>query len=166
MKRSLQSTLGIVCPFWVCIRILFMYVRQFTSVAHSCPTLCDPMDCGLPGFPVQLPTTWACLNSDPRSGWIHPTISSSVVCFSSCLQCFPASGSFPMTQLFTSVAKVLKFQLQHQSFQWICRSNILKDCLVWFPCNPRDSPESMWVWINIYCAYASSFGEIEEYLWM
>ena len=43
-----------------------------------------------------------CSNSRPLSRWCHPTISSSVVPFSSCLQSFPASGSFPMSQLFTS----------------------------------------------------------------
>ena len=44
----------------------------------------------------------ACSNSCPLSRWCHPTISSSVVSFSCCLQSFPASGSFPMSQLFTS----------------------------------------------------------------
>ena len=44
----------------------------------------------------------ACSNSCPLSRWCHPTISSSVVPFSSCLQSFPASGSFQMSQLFTS----------------------------------------------------------------
>ena len=43
-----------------------------------------------------------CSNSCPWSHWCHPTISSSVVPFSSCLQSFPAPGSFPMSQLFTS----------------------------------------------------------------
>ena len=41
-----------------------------------------------------------CSNSCPLSRWCHPTISSSVTPFSSCPQCFPASGSFPMSQLF------------------------------------------------------------------
>ena len=48
------------------------------------------------------PTPRACSNSCPSSWWCHPTISSSVVPFSSCLQSFPASGSFPMSQFFTS----------------------------------------------------------------
>ena len=43
-----------------------------------------------------------CSNSCPLSWWCHPTISSSVIPFSSCLQSFPASGSFPMSQFFTS----------------------------------------------------------------
>ena len=46
------------------------------------------------------PTPRACSNSCPLSWWCHPTISSSIVPFSSCLQSFPASGSFPMSQLF------------------------------------------------------------------
>ena len=52
--------------------------------------------------PCPSPTPRACLNSCPLSQWCHPTISSSVVPFSSCLQPFPPSGSFPVSQLFTS----------------------------------------------------------------
>ena len=65
---------------------------QFSSVAQSCPTLCNPMDCSMPGFPVhhQLPT--ACSNSCPSSWWCHATLSSSVIPFSSCLQSLPASN--------------------------------------------------------------------------
>jgi len=48
------------------------------------------------------PTPRACSHSCPLSRWCHPTISSSVVPFSSCLQCFPASGSFLRSQFFTS----------------------------------------------------------------
>ena len=72
-----------------------------SSVAQSCLTLCNPMDCSMPGFPVQhqLPEfTHSC----PLSQWCHPTISSSVIPFSSCLQSFPASGSFQMSQFFAS----------------------------------------------------------------
>ena len=59
------------------------------------------------------PTPKACSNSCPLSQWCHPTISSSAVPFSSCLQSLPASGSFPMNQFFASV---LEFQFKHQSF--------------------------------------------------
>ena len=52
-------------------------------------------------FPCPSPTPGAYSNSCPSSRWCHPTISSSVVPFSSPLQSFPASGSFPMSQLFT-----------------------------------------------------------------
>ena len=69
-----------------------------------------------------------CSNSCPLSQWCYLTISSSAICFSFCLQCSPASESFPMSQLFSSnkvlevaisLAKVLALQLQQQSFQWI-----------------------------------------------
>ena len=52
--------------------------------------------------PCPSPTPGAYLDSCPLSRWCHPTISSSVVCFSSCLRSFPASGSFPMSQFFAS----------------------------------------------------------------
>ena len=52
--------------------------------------------------PCPAPTPGACSNSCPLSQWCHPTISSSVVPFSSRFQSFPASGSFPMSQFFTS----------------------------------------------------------------
>ena len=52
-------------------------------------------------LPCSSPTPGACLNSCPSSRWCHPTISSSVVPFSSCLQSFPALGSFPVSQFFT-----------------------------------------------------------------
>ena len=75
---------------------------QFSSVTQSCPTLCDPMSCGpqhaRPPCPSQTPGV--CSDSCPSSRWCHPAISSSVVPFSSCPQSFPASESFPMSQLF------------------------------------------------------------------
>ena len=53
-------------------------------------------------LPCPSPTPRACSNSCPWSWWCHPTISSSVIPFSSCLQPFLASGSFPVSQFFTS----------------------------------------------------------------
>ena len=53
-------------------------------------------------FPCPSPTPRACSNSCPLNRWCHPTISSSVIPFSSCLQSFPESGSFPISYLFTS----------------------------------------------------------------
>ena len=53
-------------------------------------------------FPCPSPTPGVYSNSCLLSQWCHPNISSSVVPFSSCLQSFPASGSFPMSQLFAS----------------------------------------------------------------
>ena len=70
------------------------------SVAQLCPILCNPMDCSMPGFPV-LHHLWEL--AQIRGQWVgHPTILSSVVPFSSCLQSFPASVSFQMSQFFAS----------------------------------------------------------------
>ena len=72
------------------------------SVTKLCQTLYNPMDCSTPGFPVLHHLLEFCSNSWSIDQWCHPTISFSVVPFSSCLQYFPASGSFPMSWLFTS----------------------------------------------------------------
>ena len=57
---------------------------------------------GMERPPCPSPTPGAYSNSCPLSQWCHPTVSSSVICFSSCLQSFWASGSFQMSQLFPS----------------------------------------------------------------
>ena len=75
---------------------------QFSSVAQLCPTLCNPMNHSTPRPPCPSPTPGVHPNSCALSRWCHPAISSSVVPFSSCPQSLPASGSFPMSQLFTS----------------------------------------------------------------
>ena len=93
-----------------------------------------------PPCPSPAPRVYS--NSCPSSWWCHPAISSSVVPFSSCPQCLPASGSFPTSQLFTWGGQILEFQLQHQSFQWTPRTDLLQDWLVGSPCSPRDSQES------------------------
>ena len=72
------------------------------SINHLCLTLCNPMDCTTPDFPVHHQLPQLTPNSCPLSRWCHPTISSSVVPFSSCPQSFPALGSFLMSQLFAS----------------------------------------------------------------
>ena len=82
------------------------------------------------GLPCPSPSPRAYSKSCPLSWWCHPTISSSIAPFSSCLQSFLASGSYPMSQLFISVAKILEFQLQHQSFQWIFRTDFFR--ITWF----------------------------------
>ena len=71
------------------------------SVAKSCLTLCDPMDCSQQAS-LSFTVSRVCSNWHPLSGWCHPTISASVIPLSSCPQSFPASGSFPMSWLFPS----------------------------------------------------------------
>ena len=97
----------------------FLGNQSVGSVAQSCPTLCNPMDCSWPGFPVLHHLLEFAQTHVHR--WCHPTIPSSVTTFSSCPQSFPASGSLPVSQLFDQVAKVLDLQRQHQSSQWIFR---------------------------------------------
>ena len=90
----------------------------------SCSVVCDslkPYGWQYVRLPCPSPSPGTCSNSCPLSQWCHPTISSSVVPFSSCLQSFPATGSFPMSQLFTSggqtigaSASVLPMNIQYR----------------------------------------------------
>ena len=79
--------------------------RKLISVQFSCSVMSDPLwthghEHTRP--PCPSPTPGVHSNSRPSRRWCHPTISSSVVPFFSCLQSFPASGSFPMCQFFAS----------------------------------------------------------------
>ena len=76
-----------------------------SSVQFSCSIVSDslrPHGLQHARLPCPSPTPGVYLNSCPLSRWYHPTVSSSVLPFSSCLQSFPASGSFTMSQLFAS----------------------------------------------------------------
>ena len=75
---------------------------QFSSVAHSCLALWVPLGLQNARRLYPLPTLRAYPNLCPLSQWCHPTVSFSVIPFSSSLQSFPASGSFPMIQIFAS----------------------------------------------------------------
>ena len=85
-------------------------------------------------LPCPSPTPGAYSNSCPLSRWCHPTILSSVVPFPSCLQSFPASGSLPMSQFFTSGGQSIGVSASAS----VLPMNIQN----WFPCSPRDSQES------------------------
>ena len=113
---------------------------KFSSVLQSFQLFATPWNAAHQAS-LSITNTEDCSNSCPSSHWCHPTISSAVFPFSSHLLSFPASGSFPMTQFFTPVTKVLEFQLKHQFFHWIFRTDFLWDGLVWSPCSPRDSQE-------------------------
>ena len=102
-----------------------VFEHLISSVTQLCRTLCDPMNRSMPSLPVhrqlleftQTHVHW----------WCHPTISSSVIPFSSCPQSFTASGSFPMSQIFTpggqsigisALASVLPMNTQDWSLRW------------------------------------------------
>ena len=114
---------------------------QFSSVAQSCPTLCDSMNCSTPGLPVHRQLPEFTQTHVHRVGDViqqsHPLLSPSP----------PAPNPSQHQSLFQWVnfsqemAKVLEFQLQHQSFQWTSRTDLLWNGLVGSPCSPRDSQE-------------------------
>ena len=115
---------------------------QFNSVAQSCPTLCDPMDCSTPGLPVHHQLLEF---TQTHVHWVGDAIQPSHPLSSPSLPTFNLSQHQGLFQWVTSshqVAKVLEFQLQHQSFQLIFRNDFLYNGLVGSPCSPRDSQES------------------------
>ena len=99
-------------PSFLCSKYLwdkkekkFFSCSQFNSVHFSHSVMSDSLRLREPQHarpPCPSPTPGIYSNSCPLSRWYHPSISSSVVPFSSCLQSFPASGSFQMSQFFTS----------------------------------------------------------------
>ena len=96
---------------------------QFSLVAQSCPTLCDPMDCSMPGFPVhhQLPelTQTHVHHVSDAIQPSHPLSSPSAPAFNLSQH----QGLFKWVSSSHQVATVLEFQLQYQSFQWIFRTD-------------------------------------------
>ena len=111
------------------------YTVQLNSVTQLCPTLCDPMDCCMPGLPVhhqllectQTHVHWVGDAIQPP----HPLLSPSPPAFN----VSQYQGLFQWVSSLHQVAKVSEFQLQHQhwSFQWIFRTYFLQDWLVvWY----------------------------------
>ena len=113
-----------------------------SSVAQSCPTLCDPMNCSTPGLLVSITNS----QSLPKLMSIELVMPSSHLILCRPLLLLPPIP--PNISLFQWVnsshemAKVLEFQFQHQSFQWTPRTDLLEDGLVGTPCSPRDSQKS------------------------
>ena len=136
MKSLYKGTVRI----WEEMRGLVIF--QFSSVTQSCPTLCKPMDCSMPGFPVhhQLPEF-----TQTHVRWVSNGIPPSHSLSSPSPPAFNLSqhqGLFQWVSSSHQVAKVLEFQLQHHSFQWTPRTDLLQNGLVGSPCSPRDSQES------------------------
>ena len=126
------------------IYMQFVFLIQFSSVAQSCPTLCDPVNRSMPDLPVHHQLPEFTQNSCPSSQRLHPVISSSAVPFSSYNDPSQHQGLFQWVNSSHEVAKVLEFQLQHQSFQWTPRSDLLQDGLVGSPCSPRTLKSLQW----------------------
>ena len=114
----------LVCPFPVC-PFLLPSNHQFSSVTQSCLTLCDRIDCSTPGFPVhhqllkltQIHVHWvgdAIHPSHPLSSPSPPASSHS-----------QHQGLFKWVSSSHQMARLLEFQLQHQSFQWTPRTDLL-----------------------------------------
>ena len=126
----------------VCVCVcVYVYISSLQLLSHI--WLCKPVDCSMPGFPVhhQLPELTQ-THVHRISDAIQPSHTHSVIPFSPCLQSFPASQSFQMSQFFASGGQVLELQLQPQYFQWIFRTDFLYSWLVWSSCSPRGSQES------------------------
>ena len=116
--------------------------RRCCSVTQSCRILCDPMDCSMPGLPVR------CHFLEPVQTpvhWVSDAIQTSHSLSSPSPPRFNLSqqGLFQLVGSSHQVAKVLEFQLQHQSFQLIFRVDFPYDWLVWTPCSLRDSQKSL-----------------------
>ena len=113
---------------WSSVSITMINLTLYLSIQFSCSVMSNslwPNGLKHARLPCPSSTIRACTNSSPLSQWFLPTISSSGIPFSSCPQSFPASGSFKWVSSLNPVAKVLEFQLQHQSFQWIFRTDFL-----------------------------------------
>ena len=117
--------------------MLLRHLVQFSSVSQLCPALCNPMDCSMPGFPVQQKLLEL---AQTHVHWVSDAIQQShpVFPFSSCPQSFPTSGSFLMSQLFASGG---------QSIGASASASVLPmNSQSWFPlgspCCLRDSQES------------------------
>ena len=123
---SLQCCVRVYCSAkWISYMYIYISSVQFSSVAQSCPTLCNPMNHSTPGLPVhpQLPefTQTRVHQVGDAIQPSHPLLSPSP----------PApnpsqhQGLFQWVNSSHEVAKVLEFQPQHQSFQWTPRTDLL-----------------------------------------
>jgi len=123
-------------------RCTVSYKTRFSSVQSlSHFWLCDPMDCSMPGFPVHQ-QLWNLAQTHVHrvSDAIQPSHPLSFL-YPPAFNLSQHQDLFKWVSSSHQLAKVLKLQLQHQSFQWIFRTDFLQDWLVWSPCSPRDSQE-------------------------
>ena len=121
---------------------VMLKIDQFTSVTQSCPTLCNPMDCSMPGLPVHHQLLEF---TQTHVHWVgdaiqlpHPLSSP----FPPAFNLSRHQGLFKWVSSSHQVAKVLEFQIQHWSFQWTFRTDFLMGGLARSPCIPGDFQES------------------------
>ena len=114
---------------------------QFSSVTQSCLTLCDHRTAARQAS-LSITNCWSNSNSCSLSRWCHLIISSSVVPFSSHLQYFPASGSFPVSQFFASGGQSLGDSVSASVLPKNIQDWFPLAWTGWSPCSPRDSQES------------------------
>ena len=138
---SVQHCFRLISCYFENFILIILFV-QFSSVTQSCPTLCDPMNRSTPGLPIhhKLPEF-----TQTHVHWVsdaiqpcHPLSSPSPPA----LNLSQHQGLFKWVSSWHQMAKVLEFQLQHQSFQWTPRTDLLQNGLVGSPCSPRDLQES------------------------
>ena len=119
-----------------CVKLLAWgfsdYVAQLSSVLQSCPTLW-PHGLQHSRLPCPSPTPGACSKSCPSSWWCHPTISSSVIPFSSYLQSFPALGSFPMSPFFISCGRSIRVSASASVFPMNIQDRFPLGLTAWIP---------------------------------
>ena len=127
---------------WIKARLIKRSVGTYCSVSKLCLTLCDPMNCSMPGFPVL---HYLLEFAQTHVHWVSDAIQSShslLIPLSTCPQSFKYQGLFQRVSSSHEMAKVLELQLHYQAFQWILRADFIEDWFVWSPLCPRDFQES------------------------
>ena len=139
IQKNFTDTCFLFSGLWVKVAWLqgaFKSAPCSRSVSQWYLTLRDSMDCSTPGPSVlHYLSEFAQIHIHWISDAIWPFHPVSPL-FSSCLQSFQASRYFPVSGSSHQVARALELQLQHQSFQWIFKVDVLQDGLVWSPCYP------------------------------
>ena len=135
--------------FYVCLRRMYLLLLLdgtfHISVQFSCSVMFDSL---LPDglqqarLPCPLPTPRVYSNSCPLSQWCYPTIFSSVIPLSSCLQSFPESGSFPMRQFFPSGGQSIGVSASVSVFQMNIQDWFPLGWTGWISLQFKDSQES------------------------
>ena len=128
---------------WIYIAWFLRLWPALLFSSQSCLTFCDLM-CHMQHtkLPCSSLSPGVCSNSCPLNWWCQPTISSSVISFSSCPQSLPASESFPMSHLFPSGGQSIGASASTSVLSINSQGWFPLGLMVWSPCCPVDSQES------------------------